>query len=165
MSSNLASPTIFRKSKRIQKLTLNIIPKVPGSVLPSQEIRQLILKNYIGSCTPIQPGQIQPSSIDLRLSARAWRMRASFLPGDHRKVKILIDQLSMQEIDLDNGYILEKGSVYLVELQEGLTLPKNIEALGNAKSSTGRLDLFTRLITDNATEFDKVNPPLGRVII
>ncbi|MFL2790279.1 MAG: 2'-deoxycytidine 5'-triphosphate deaminase [Paracoccaceae bacterium] len=158
MSSNLASPTIFRKSKRIQKLTLNIIPKVPGSVLPSQEIRQLILKNYIGSCTPIQPGQIQPSSIDLRLSARAWRMRASFLPGDHRKVKTMIDQLSMQEIDLNRGFILEKGSVYLVQLQENLALPNNIKALGNAKSSTGRLDLFTRLITDNGTEFDRVNP-------
>ena len=128
------------------------------SVLPSQEIRKLIKNNVIRSTVSIEPEQIQPSSIDLRLSARAWRMRASFLPGNHRKVKILIDQLSMQEIDLDNGYILEKGSVYLVELQEYLTLPKNIEALGNAKSSTGRLDLFTRLITDNATEFDKVNP-------
>ena len=128
------------------------------SVLPYQEIIKLIKNNVIRSTTSIDPKQIQPSSIDLRLSARAWRMRASFLPGDHRKVKILIDQLSMQEINLDTGYILEKGSVYLVELQECLSLPKNIEALGNAKSSTGRLDLFTRLITDNATEFDKVNP-------
>ncbi len=131
--------------------------KFPLSVLPCQEIRKLIANRVIFSEASLDPGQIQPSSIDLRLSSKAWRMRASFLPGKKRKVKTLIDQLAMQEINLDKGYILEKGSVYLVKLQESLELPTYIEALGNAKSSTGRLDLFTRLITDHGTEFDRVN--------
>ena len=131
--------------------------KFVQAVLPSQEIRKLVVNKIIGFETPLESGQIQPSSIDLRLSSRAWRMRASFLPGKNRKVEALINQLAMQEIDLSKGYILEKGSVYLVQLQENLKLPENIEALANAKSSTGRLDLFTRLITDYATEFDRVH--------
>ena len=156
MSSNLASPTILQ-NKRIAKLMLKPPTKFPLSVLPCQEIRKLIANRVIFSEASLDPGQIQPSSIDLRLSSKAWRMRASFLPGKKRKVKTLIDQLAMQEINLDKGYILEKGSVYLVKLQESLELPTYIEALGNAKSSTGRLDLFTRLITDHGTEFDRVN--------
>ncbi|MDG2355649.1 MAG: 2'-deoxycytidine 5'-triphosphate deaminase [Paracoccaceae bacterium] len=136
---------------------LKPLTKFPRSVLPCQEIRKLITNRVISSEASLNPMQIQPSSIDLRLSSRAWRMRASFLPGKKRKVKTLIDQLAMQEINLDKGYILEKGSVYLVKLQESLELPNHIEALGNAKSSTGRLDLFTRLITDHGTEFDRVN--------
>ena len=131
--------------------------KVQRFVLPSQEIRKLVTSGVITAEAPLNPSQIQPSSIDLRLSSRAWRMRASFLPGNKRKVEALIDQLAMQEINLDEGYILEKGSVYLVKIQESLKLPIYLEALGNAKSSTGRLDLFTRLITDNGTEFDRVN--------
>ena len=100
--------------------------------------------------------QIQPSSIDLRLGSKAWRMRASFLPGTDRKVSSCISEFAMQEIDLSKGYILEKGSVYLVKLQETLDLPENIEGIANAKSSTGRLDLFTRLISDYCNEFDRV---------
>ena len=136
---------------------LKTIAKVTRSVLPSQEIRKLILDEAITFETPLEQNQIQPSSIDLRLSSKAWRMRASFLPGKIQKVGAWIDQLAMQEIDLSQGYILEKGSVYLVQLQENLKLPKHVEALANAKSSTGRLDLFTRLITDHGTEFDRVN--------
>ncbi len=126
-------------------------------VLPSQEIRKLVSNKAVTSKQPLETGQIQPSSIDLRLSSKAWRMRASFLPGKNRTVKTWIDELAMQEINLSNGYILEKGSVYLVQLQEYLKLPHNIEVLANAKSSTGRLDLFTRLIADYGTEFDTVN--------
>ena len=126
------------------------------SVLPSQEIRGLLHKKQIFSNLNFEKDQIQPSSIDLRLGSKAWRMRASFLPGIKRKVSSCISEFAMQEIDLSNGYILEKGSVYLVKLQENLNLPENIEGIANAKSSTGRLDLFTRLISDYCDEFDRV---------
>ena len=126
------------------------------SVLPSQQIRELLHKKQIFSNLNFEEDQIQPSSIDLRLGSKAWRMRASFLPGIKRKVNSCISEFAMQEIDLSNGYILEKGSVYLVKLQENLNLPENIEGIANAKSSTGRLDLFTRLISDYSDEFDRV---------
>ena len=126
------------------------------SVLPSQQIRELLHKKQIFSNLNFEKDQIQPSSIDLRLGSKAWRMRASFLPGIKRKVSSCISEFAMQEIDLSNGYILEKGSVYLVKLQENLNLPENIEGIANAKSSTGRLDLFTRLISDYSDEFDRV---------
>ena len=126
------------------------------SVLPSQDIRELLDKKQIFSNLNFEKDQIQPSSIDLRLGSKAWRMRASFLPGTDRKVSSCISEFAMQEIDLSKGYILEKGSVYLVKLQETLDLPENIEGIANAKSSTGRLDLFTRLISDYCNEFDRV---------
>ena len=126
------------------------------SVLPSQKIRELLYKKQIFSDLNFEKDQIQPSSIDLRLGSKAWRMRASFLPGKKRKVSSCISEFAMQEIDLSKGYILEKGSVYLVKLQETLSLPENIEGIANAKSSTGRLDLFTRLISDYCDEFDTV---------
>ena len=126
------------------------------SVLPSQKIRKLLLNNQIISDTKFENEQVQPSSMDLRLGPKAWRMRASFLPGIKRTVNSCISEFAMQEIDLSNGYILEKGSVYLIELKESLNLPDNIEGFANAKSSTGRLDLFTRLISDYCTEFDRV---------
>ena len=126
------------------------------SVLPSQNIRELLDKKQIFSNLNFEKDQIQPSSIDLRLGSKAWRMRASFLPGTDRKVSSCISEFAMQEIDLSKGYILEKGSVYLVKLQETLNLPENIEGIANAKSSTGRLDLFTRLISDYCSEFDRV---------
>ena len=126
------------------------------SVLPSQKIRKLLLNQQILSDTKFENEQVQPSSMDLRLGPKAWRMRASFLPGIKRTVNSCISEFAMQEIDLSNGYILEKGSVYLIELKESLNLPDNIEGFANAKSSTGRLDLFTRLISDYCTEFDRV---------
>ncbi len=126
------------------------------SVLPSQNIRELLDKKQIFSNLNFEKDQIQPSSIDLRLGSKAWRMRASFLPGTDKKVSSCISEFAMQEIDLSKGYILEKGSVYLVKLQETLDLPENIEGIANAKSSTGRLDLFTRLISDYCNEFDRV---------
>ncbi len=130
--------------------------KLKSGVIPSQEIRKLNYEKVIFSAENIYNDQVQPSSLDLRLSASAWRMRASFLPGENQKVEVRLREYAMQEIDLSNGFILEKGSVYLVRLQENLNLPKNIEAIANAKSSTGRLDLFTRLIADSSTEFDHV---------
>ncbi len=125
-------------------------------VLPSQKIRKLLQSHQIVSNSKFENGQIQPSSMDLRLGPKAWRMRASFLPGIKRSVSSCISEFAMQEIDLSKGYILEKCSVYLIELKESLNLPDNIEGLANAKSSTGRLDLFTRLISDYCKEFDRV---------
>lgn len=125
-------------------------------VIPSQALRRMIARGEIASGADIIPAQIQPASLDLRLGARAWRVRASFLAGRERSVADRLGDFAMHEIDLTPGAVLETGCVYLVELQERLALPPEISASANAKSSTGRLDLLTRLITDRSTEFDRV---------
>jgi dCTP deaminase len=106
----------------------------------------------------VQPDQVQPASLDLRLGRRAWRVRASFLAGRDRTVTERLDDFAMHAIDLGPGAVLETGCVYVVELAEALRLPAGISAAANAKSSTGRLDLFTRLIADRTPEFDRVEP-------
>jgi dCTP deaminase len=100
-------------------------------------------------------GQVQPASLDLRLGARVWRMRASFLPGA-RTVAERIDELALHEIDISHGAVLETGCVYLCALQEQLALPVDLSASTNPKSSTGRIDVFTRVICDRAQAFDQV---------
>ncbi len=125
-------------------------------VLPFQAIETMITRGEISAATPIPEAQIQPASLDLRLGTKAWRVRASFLPGK-AGIAARIKDFSTHEIDLTNGAVLEKGCVYLVPLMESLALPAHINAVANAKSSTGRLDLFTRLITENATEFDRID--------
>ena len=127
-------------------------------VLPSQTLREMIASGAIVTDTPLVDGQIQPASLDLRLGAKGWRVRASFLPGSTRTVAERLADFQMHEIDLTPGAVLEKGCVYLVPLQEALALGKDISAVANAKSSTGRLDLFTRLITDQGVEFDRIEP-------
>lgn len=102
------------------------------------------------------PGQIQPASLDLRLGNRAFRVRASFLAGRGKSVAERLEEFQMHEVDLTGGAVLEKGCVYVVPLMEGLSLPADISAAANAKSSTGRLDLLTRTITDGGTEFDRI---------
>ncbi|WP_111430842.1 2'-deoxycytidine 5'-triphosphate deaminase [Rhodobacteraceae bacterium DSL-40] len=126
-------------------------------VVPSQGIAAMLADGRIAADTPPVPGQIQPASLDLRLGTRAYRLRASFLPGS-RTVAERVGSFSMHEIDLTAGAVLEKGCVYLVPLIESLALPQDMAATANAKSSTGRLDLFTRLITDRGTEFDRIEP-------
>lgn len=116
----------------------------------------MIAAGQIAAADPVQPDQVQPASLDLRLGARAWRVRASFLAGRGRSVAQRIAGLEMHGMDLSPGVVLEKGAVYVVELQERLALPPGLQAVANAKSSTGRLDLLTRLITDDGTEFDRV---------
>lgn len=128
----------------------------PEGVLPYQDIHELINKKKIWSRAPIDSNQVQPSSLDLRLSEKAWRLQASFLPGNNFKVTDQLTALSMHDIDLSSGSIFEKNCVYLVLLQENVSLPHDISAVANAKSSIGRLDLLTRLITDYGTEFDRV---------
>ncbi len=125
-------------------------------VLPYQILTKMIASNEITASKQIEQDQIQPSSLDLRLSEKAWRLQASFLPGKNSKVSDELKELAMHEIDLTNGSILEKNCVYLVLLQECVQLPPNVNAIANTKSSIGRLDLLTRLITDNGEEFDRV---------
>ena len=127
-------------------------------VLPSQQIRAMIAAGEIAAATPVAPGQIQPASLDLRLGTRALRVRASFLAGHGRRVSDRLTDFAMHEIDLTAGAVLEKGCVYLVPLMEELALPPGVQAVANAKSSTGRLDLLTRTITDGGTEFDRIPP-------
>lgn len=129
-----------------------------SGVLPSQTIRQMVETGVLRLDAPLVEGQIQPASIDLRLGTRAHRIRASFLPGAKATVAERLRDFSMHEIDLRDGAVLEMGCVYLVPLLESITLPEGIGAVANAKSSTGRLDLFTRLIGDNGTEFDRLEP-------
>ncbi len=125
-------------------------------VLPSQTIEAMIAEGAIKMDAAPDDDQVQPASLDLRLGHTAWRVRASFLPGANARLIDRLDLFSMHRIDLSDGAVLEKGCVYLVPLMEGLALPDDISAVANAKSSTGRLDLFTRLITDRGTEFDRI---------
>jgi len=126
-----------------------------AGILPSQSIETLIATGAIISDTPFDTDQVQPASLDLRLSDQAWRVRASFLPGQ-RKVEDRIADVSMHAIDLSGGYVLEKGCVYIARLQERLTLPRGLIARANPKSSTGRVDVFVRLLTDRGGSFDDV---------
>ncbi|MEO1490797.1 MAG: 2'-deoxycytidine 5'-triphosphate deaminase [Pseudomonadota bacterium] len=128
-----------------------------SGVLPSQTLRAMIDSGEITATPDVIPAQIQPASLDLRLGRRAWRVRASFLAGRAQSVDERLSDFAMHEIDLEGGAVLETGCVYVVELMERLALPDDISASANAKSSTGRLDLFTRLITDHSIEFDRVD--------
>ncbi|MEZ5934426.1 MAG: 2'-deoxycytidine 5'-triphosphate deaminase [Alphaproteobacteria bacterium] len=129
-----------------------------GGLLPGQDLQRLIEEGRgIRPAEPLQPGQIQPASLDLRLGRRAFRVRASFLPGGHASVQQKIDQFAMHAFELgEQGTVLEKGCVYIVELIESLALAPDQSALANPKSSIGRIDVFTRLITDHGMAFDHV---------
>ena len=129
-----------------------------SGVLPDQSIQKMIDSATISAQPPILSEQIQPASLDLRLGNTAWRVRASFLSGEERQLADRLKDFEMHEIDLRQGAVLEKGCVYVLPLMESLDLPHDIQAVANAKSSTGRLDLLTRVITDNGTEFDRIRP-------
>jgi len=125
-------------------------------ILPAHTISEFCEKGMIRLARPLDHEQIQPASLDLRLGAVAWRVRASFLPGPKHDVEEKLKSVSLHQIDLSAGAVLETGCVYIVPLQEGLNLPRGVAAAANPKSSTGRLDIFTRVIADRAQEFDKV---------
>lgn len=150
-------------------------------ILPYQRLKQLIASRAIRAEVPIQERQIQPASLDLRLGRKAYRLLSSFLPEqteihnrlslrpgsprqgsgqapDHDVLDFYQSDLVMYEMDLREGAILEKGHVYLVPLLEHLELPKTLRARANPKSTTGRLDVFTRVITDLNTGFDEIRP-------
>lgn len=124
-------------------------------VLPSQRLREMIGSDILID-QPLDDDQIQPSSIDLRLGGVAWRVRASFLPGPNATVEGKLRDLGMHQIDLTNGAVLERGCVYIVPLLESVRFTGELAGVANPKSSTGRLDIFTRVIADYATEFDRV---------
>ena len=128
----------------------------PAGILPCQALEALIETGAIESETPFAVDQVQPASLDLRLGGRAWRVRASFLPGLGRTVRERLAHVSMHEIDLNVGAVLERGCVYIAQLQERLRLPPGLSARANPKSSTGRVDVFVRLLTDHGAAFDDV---------
>src|SRR5437773_8724299 len=125
-------------------------------ILPDRMIATLAADGVILSSQPLVPDRIQPASLDLRLADVAFRVRASFLPGPHATVAERIDDLKLHEIDLGDGAVLETGCVYIVPLIESLALPDEIAAAANPKSSTGRLDVFTRVIADETRGFDRI---------
>ena len=135
-----------------------------SGVLPDRELRAAIQEGWITAGTPIGDGQVQPASLDLRLGAVAYQLRASFLPFSESVLERLgqVDftgaDLVIDRLSLESGATLQRGSVYLVALLESLALPPNVRGRCNPKSTTGRLDIFTRLITDATPRFDEIGP-------
>ncbi|MGE0229409.1 MAG: 2'-deoxycytidine 5'-triphosphate deaminase [Dehalococcoidia bacterium] len=127
-------------------------------VFSAQMLREAIRDGIIRSVREIDAGQVQPASLDLRLGSRAYRLRSSFLPGDARVQDRLADLQVGPEIDLDDptGAVLDPGHPYLIPLAETLRLPPDTRARANPRSSTGRLDIFTRVIADRGSQFDEV---------
>src|SRR5271156_4951373 len=126
-------------------------------VLPSQQLRDAVLDEWIvAGAGRIPPESVQPASIDLRLGEYAWALRCSFLPDSNSSVEEKIENIAFQKIDLRDGATLERDRPYLVPLMEELRLPEEIRAKANPKSSTGRLDVFTRVLTDRNHRFDEI---------
>ncbi len=130
--------------------------KTANGVLSDRQMTAMISEGQITATSPIADGQIQPASLDLRLGQTAYRVRASFLAGKGNTVADRLKLFEMHKIDLSCGAVLEKGCVYVVPLQEALALPSALSGAASAKSSIGRLDLLTRVITDDGVEFDRV---------
>lgn len=137
-------------------------PSSHSGILPSQDIKRLIASRAINASPAIEDRQVQPASLDLRLGHKAYRLISSFLP-ELSAISSRLDVLDfyqsdlvMYEMDLTDGAILEKGHVYLVPLLEHLQLPKTVRARANPKSTTGRLDVFTRVVTDLTAGFDEI---------
>src|SRR5688572_6058446 len=132
-------------------------PMAPAEgILPSQAIRALIVSEEVKLAEPLLPNQLQPASLDLRLGNIAYRVRASFLPGRGERVSTKLDDLQLHAISLSQGAVLETGCVYVAPLLESLALPDDLCAATNPKSSTGRLDVFTRVIADGVSAFDTI---------
>ena len=125
-------------------------------ILPDRDIAALFDAGALSTSRPLDADQIQPASLDLRLGDVAYRVRASFLPGGRHRMADKLERLKLHEISLAEGAVLETGCVYIVPLIEELKLPHGISASANPKSSTGRLDIFTRVMTDGGREFDKI---------
>jgi len=125
-------------------------------ILPVQAIRVLASTGALAADRPFDTGQLQPASVDLRLGPTAYRVRASFLPGPGGTVAAKLADLKLHEVNIEDGAVLETGCVYVVPLLERLALPPAIAASANPKSSTGRLDVFTRVIADGVSAFDLV---------
>ncbi|HEY8193922.1 MAG TPA: 2'-deoxycytidine 5'-triphosphate deaminase, partial [Hyphomicrobium sp.] len=127
-----------------------------AGIVPSQAIKRMIASGQIVLSEAAAETQVQPASLDLRLGPVAYRVRASFLPRPGSRVQSKLDDLGLHTISLSQGAVLETGCVYIVPLLESLALPPDIEASANPKSSTGRLDVFTRVIADGVGAFDQI---------
>lgn len=144
-----APPDRFMLARQVGHLT-GATGILPAHHLSAQLGEQILVSEAVA------PDQVQPSSIDLRLGAQAFRVPASFLPGRFNTVADRLEGLSEEVINLRGGAHLRRGEIYIVPLQESLALRRDFSGIANPKSSTGRLDIFTRLITDYGTEFDRV---------
>ena len=127
-----------------------------AGILAVQDICEMAAAGHILPLRPFDADQIQPASLDLRLGTLAYRVRASFLPGPDLSVEDKIRALTLHVIDLSEGAVLETGCVYVVPLMESLSLAADVSASANPKSSTGRLDVFTRVICDQTRAFDTI---------
>jgi dCTP deaminase len=125
-------------------------------ILPSQAIEELIAAGHVTANPPVMPEQIQPSSLDLRIGPVAYRIRASFLSSRNARVIDKLQDNHLYKLDLTRPAVLERSCAYIVPLMEELNLPAEISGKANPKSTTGRLDVFTRLITDYGSEFERV---------
>jgi dCTP deaminase len=144
-------PTLFEDHSVSFSLPIHANGILPDRMIAAMADDGLILPAY-----PFVESQIQPASLDLRLGDIAYRVRASFLPGPGATVAERIDELKLHEISLADGAVLETNCVYIVPLLESLALPKDVVAAANPKSSTGRLDVFTRVIADGTRRFDMI---------
>ena len=144
------------KEKKHTPLTKTLEGNRNTGILPYQSLKALIRDGEVSGRVSITTQQVQSASIDLRLGETAYRVQASFLPGPSHTVKQQIDNFCLHKFDLTQGALLEKGCVYVVPLIETLKLSPALSAVANPKSSIGRLDVFTRLITDNGSDFDVV---------
>jgi dCTP deaminase len=133
------------------------VDAINAGVWPDSRLRAAIREGVIDSASPIPAGNVQPASLDLRLGPVAYRMRCSFLPGRER-VAAKRKEYMYEEIDLTEGAILERDRPYLIPLQEKLNLPKHVRGRTNPKSSTGRVDVFARVVTDRSHSFDEIEP-------
>ena len=149
--ANVASPA----KRAAAAVTAGPAAAVAG-ILPAQSIRRLIDGGIVSLAAALLPSQLQPASLDLRLGAVAYRVRASFLAGPGATVAERLQVLALHEFPLASGAVLETGCVYVVPLQERLALPAHLSAATNPKSSTGRLDVFTRVIADGVGAFDQI---------
>jgi dCTP deaminase len=144
-TKGMESPALIPDAKRDPLKT---------GILPSQEIQELIQNRKILALTAVEPSQIQPASIDLRLGNVAYRVQASFLPSSASTIEAKIQELKLAEYDLTRPTLLERDAVFIIPVVEQLSLPFDISGAANPKSTTGRLDIFTRLVTEGGREFE-----------
>ncbi|MCI0651294.1 MAG: 2'-deoxycytidine 5'-triphosphate deaminase, partial [Planctomycetes bacterium] len=157
----MSEVTAKSDSQLTSRATVSARPSDYTGILPSQKIREMLNGGEIKPLfQPIENDQVQPASIDLRLGQHAFPIDTSFLPGKGARVLEKMKELDEQyydfRIDLGKGAVLEKGRIYVIPLLESIHLRSEVTAFANPKSSTGRLDILTRLIADGATAFDQV---------
>jgi dCTP deaminase len=155
MSESVMGPGLFAQASDAPPVP-SIVAAARTGILPYQALNAMLRAQEITASRDVLTDQVQPASFDLRLGTAAYRVRASFLPGPNATVTEKIRQLDGYEIDIGGGAVLEKGCVYVVPLMERLRLPSTITGFANPKSSTGRLDILTRLITDRSSAFDQI---------